>query len=1173
MVLFITDDSMMEHRCLWDPDHIEIPERMSVINQKLKETGLDEKLTHLQPHVATMDDIATVHDRKYVELMATTKDIKSEEELEKFCTEHEDVYVNQKTFDCALMAAGCAMKLAEECFTQRESGFALIRPPGHHASPSAACGFCIFNNVVIAAKHVRSLGAKRVLIVDWDIHAGNGTQECVHVEDGIKLISIHRFEHGFYWPHLQQGGVVNKFKNSVNVPLNAIGLTDSDYLAIFELIVQPVIDDYMPDFLFVSCGFDAAFGDPQGEMCVTPGGYANMMRMLQNTGLPVALIYEGGYFLESDAAAGEWVIRMLLGEQPPAIKREKLNPTLPPVIRRIYSTFGEVYPTMKTLAEIVDSLNGPAKEDTEPEYRGSRDVVVYPYITRGLYPRRPDEFENGLRKQLEAVIDSYKNGEQYPKFDVKLSADLNIAVKKSEEDANLYEVTTCHKMYDMVRYLVLLPLNPVHPPIPFAAYPGRTPVPELVEALRKLKEIPEFNDLPVFQLAQAKIFTTASKNERLLKAEKHENATEKLPFAECKLPNFDPWDRELVKVISVNFDPLKDCNKNFRKLTSLRGQVVESLDDSHDCQARCLLRESDFSNLETKFISFNSSTKFHCDIVQTRCYNEEGTEDYGMLHTQIVENTKNHTKKAAEGLQPDVYVILLDSLAHTQAIRNLPQTLSYFIESMGAIRFPYLNKVGKNSRPNALPLWFGKTSEIVERTAYEMPNIQPDWTEKEYCNDFLDKKGFLMKEYQEYGYRTLLAEDWADGAMNWPDCYGFDEQPTDHYMRPFQVEWESQQHVMLSLTYAKKNCIEQHQDIMAYLDQFVNAYEGAPKFGWVWMSLLTHNWQREVVHADQYYRDFLLDNRQKLDDAFVILMGDHGLRFGEATSTVIGEEEINHPLFAISLPKKLRNSPIAEQMRENAKQLQTHFDVRATFLDILKYQPAKNFTDTSLLEIPGEKFGSSLFRKQTPTERNCRTLPISFTYCICQFDTVQMDLESEKAIKLGKFVLDEINGMMKAKNLLHMCHPMEFDNLEQLKMYPPEELNGAYSIIVKAKAPSYAVYKVVVKRYPNDTYDLAKSSIDRLDVYGKQGNCVPYIVTHLCHCKLEYLYPSTTLLPSITPPIDVCQCSLHLTGEKGSCQVELANLSGRKTMNGTSDKQDAHFGGSLERYSFETETS
>ncbi|CAB3404239.1 unnamed protein product [Caenorhabditis bovis] len=306
-VYLIFDREMEKHECPWPTYHIEVPTRLRSIINRFEDVGFtkNENIEVLNSRLATEAEIEIVHTRRYIDDIKSTEILNTDEQ-EHFCTNYEDIYVNKHTWRLSQMAAGCAIDLATNCLKNKRSGLALVRPPGHHAMPNAGCGFCIFNNVAIAAKHALKAGAKNVVIVDFDVHAGQGTQECIENVDEIQLISIHRYEDGTFWPNLPQAGVRHKFGNTLNVPLNGIGFGDEEYLAIFQLIIMPLIYSKSPDLILISCGFDAALGDPEGFMRVTPAGYATMIRMLTNTGIPVAAVLEGGYFIDSIVNDAEW---------------------------------------------------------------------------------------------------------------------------------------------------------------------------------------------------------------------------------------------------------------------------------------------------------------------------------------------------------------------------------------------------------------------------------------------------------------------------------------------------------------------------------------------------------------------------------------------------------------------------------------------------------------------------------------------------------------------------------------------------------------------------------------------------------------------------------------------------------------------------------------------------
>ena len=356
----IYDDFMAKHKCLWTKSD-ECPERYEYVRDRIKHYELDKKCKLIEPELAKEEQVLLCHDKTYFDIVKSTKGETDIEKLKKISEKYDGIYFNEYTYDCALMALGSAIKLANATLDDEiRNGFAVIRTPGHHAQREEANGFCFFNNAAIVAKHcVQNRGLKRVLILDWDVHHGQGTQSFFYDNPNVLYVSIHRYQKGKYWPELIEsnfnftGAGAGKGYN-LNFPLNETGCNDGDFLLMWFNVIMPVAYEFDPELVIISAGFDAAIGCPEGCMRVKPVTYHILCHSLMSLadGRVVTLL-EGGYNLSSLAESAAMTLRAMLGYPCPPIKNTSNYIELDPhdsVIQTILDVTWAVRPQWKSLS-------------------------------------------------------------------------------------------------------------------------------------------------------------------------------------------------------------------------------------------------------------------------------------------------------------------------------------------------------------------------------------------------------------------------------------------------------------------------------------------------------------------------------------------------------------------------------------------------------------------------------------------------------------------------------------------------------------------------------------------------------------------------------------------------------------------------------------------------------
>ncbi len=277
--------------------HPESPKRLEAIYKMLEAPDMQGKFLEIEPRCATSEEIGMVHHAGYIESVKRTAGL-------AHCYLDPDTETSPESCNAAKLAAG-GLCNAIDCIMEGKvrNAFAFVRPPGHHAEGDRAAGFCLFNNVAIGAMHaVRKYNLERVLIVDWDLHHGNGTQHSFYEDNRIVYFSTHQYP---FYPGTGSVYEIGKGKGlgfTINVPLSQ-GPGDAEFLCIYEKLLKPVALEFRPEFILVSAGFDIYYQDPLGGMKVTPRGFADMTRVIMNIAEAccngrMAVILEGGYHIQ-----------------------------------------------------------------------------------------------------------------------------------------------------------------------------------------------------------------------------------------------------------------------------------------------------------------------------------------------------------------------------------------------------------------------------------------------------------------------------------------------------------------------------------------------------------------------------------------------------------------------------------------------------------------------------------------------------------------------------------------------------------------------------------------------------------------------------------------------------------------------------------------------------------
>ncbi|KAK0400414.1 hypothetical protein QR680_015231 [Steinernema hermaphroditum] len=587
----------------------------------------------------------------------------------------------------------------------------------------------------------------------------------------------------------------------------------------------------------------------------------------------------------------------------------------------------------------------------------------------------------------------------------------------------------------------------------------------------------------------------------------------------CVVHKLDPFDPEIRKYNDPAWKPPCDVKQSLK--TNLKNRTVvlneEARADGYQCEARDLTTIDDYHYSAGEWVNIDLF-KATQEAVEVKCGKDlTKSVEYNMLHYQFIErrdtnersgnNESSGDRSTSDSERPNVYVIMFDSTSTPSFLRSMPKTLRLMTERHEAITFPFVNKVGMNSRPNAWAFMFGKQISRVASNPYS-DEVLPDLDGAASCAVATDDEKFWMREFREMGYHTAMENDWDKGAVNWPNCTGFKKPPAKHYknalfIRSSEPEAEDIRRTQESLCHY----YHQYKDQFNYLSDYMSAYGNQSKLLFMWNTNLHHVYFNGLHRADEPFYNVLSQHEARLNNSFVFIMGDHGLRHGAARDkTKQGEIEDCNPFLMISVPYQFRRSPLADVLKENARKLVTQYDTYASLMDLaqaIKKGTLKEFANPKR-DIFKAGHGSSYFRQSMMEPRDCGSLRIPYEYCLCHKDFhPPLDASSAFARRLAEYVLSYLETVIDEAGVSSKCFKMSIlhDRTVVEKLNVPGD-RDIYRITISLW-PSSGRFSGYVEVDENGSIYIVSPRFERVTRYDNQGECVEDLeeVRPVCYCK------------------------------------------------------------------------
>ncbi|CAH1183697.1 unnamed protein product [Phaedon cochleariae] len=583
----------------------------------------------------------------------------------------------------------------------------------------------------------------------------------------------------------------------------------------------------------------------------------------------------------------------------------------------------------------------------------------------------------------------------------------------------------------------------------------------------------------------------------------------------CKQPNLPVTSPEIMKF--VHAVPKIDCSKANEDWVKCLGSICELQENAKieygpiKCSFTDVIRIDDFKSKDGNSVIAESYQLQKSDVVRASCESKDkkwSATLTGIRNDNQIYDTVSWDNLPHNALRMNVLMFGFDSLSRNAFIRKLPKTYEYITEFLEGDVLQGYNIVGDGTPQALIPILTGKTELEL-----------PDTRKRKSDSQFVDVYPFIWNQYKDAGYVTAFFEDVPELGTFTYRLKGFNEPPTDHYMRPYYLESLKERSNWPKLCTGE---IPRHKVMLNAIRDFFKVYEMKPKFLFGFHGELSHDDYNLIGVADDDVLELLqnLESSGALNNTILIMMADHGHRFAEVRNTLQGKQEERLPFFSFTFPKwfKQKQNAIYTNFKENLNKLTTPFDIYSTLKDIL------NVETTGIADI--QKRSVSLFSK-IPAERSCAHAHIEPHWCAC-LDWQNLPLSHPIVERLGETLVHTLNEYTNTyRNLCELLSISEIvwamkiaPNENLLKFHKNADLDGfvadlsaklevnkdLYQIKALLKPGNSLFEASLVHDLVSDKFLLQMSDISRINMYGSQARCIE---THLpqlrkyCYCKNE----------------------------------------------------------------------